>query len=61
MTFGPLESADDLRLDYDLTILPVKDYILPQYEMLMTFDLSNPFAVRHPDFPARKVLLGVHF
>jgi NAD(P)H-flavin reductase/ferredoxin len=58
--FGPLESAEELRLDYDVTILPPKKYFLPQYETMMTFDLSNPFAVRQPDFPARRILVGVH-
>ena len=58
--FGPLESAEELRLDYDTTLLPVKKYFLPQYETMMKFDLSNPFAMQQPDFPARKILLGVH-
>jgi sulfhydrogenase subunit beta (sulfur reductase) len=58
--FGPLESTEDLRLDYDTTLLPVKKYFLPQYETMMKFDLSNPFAMQQPDFPARKILLGVH-
>jgi len=58
--FGRLESASELRPEYDVTLLPVKKYFLPQYETMMKFDLSNPFAVQHPDFPTRKILLGVH-
>ena len=58
--FGPLESADELRLDYDVTLLPPKKYFLPQYEQLMTFDLSQPFRVERPEFPRRKIIIGVH-
>jgi sulfite reductase subunit B len=58
--FGRLESAAELRLEYDTTLLPVKKYFLPQYETMMKFDLANPFAMQQPDFPARKILLGVH-
>jgi len=36
--FDRLESAQDLRLDYDVTILPPKKYFLPQKEVLSTFD-----------------------
>ena len=58
--FGPLETADELRLDYDVTLLPPKKYFLPQYEQLMTFDLSQPFKVERPEFPRRKIIIGVH-
>jgi sulfite reductase subunit B len=58
--FGPLESADELRLDYDVTLLPPKKYFLPQYEQLMTFDLSQPFRVERPEFQRRKIIIGVH-
>ena len=58
--FGRLESGAELRLNYDTTLLPIKKYFLPQYETMMKFDLSNPFAAQQPDFPARKILLGVH-
>ncbi|MBI5000880.1 MAG: 4Fe-4S dicluster domain-containing protein [Euryarchaeota archaeon] len=58
--FGPLESADDLRLDYDVTLLPPKKYFLPQYEQLLKFDLSHPFSVDRPEYPRRKVVIGVH-
>jgi len=36
--FGPLVAARNLRLDYDVTILPPKKYFLPQTEVLSTFD-----------------------
>ncbi|MFH0815674.1 MAG: 4Fe-4S dicluster domain-containing protein [Methanobacteriota archaeon] len=58
--FGPLDSADELRLDYDVTLLPPKKYFLPQYEQLMTFDLSSPFSVTRAEYPRRKLIIGVH-
>jgi len=58
--FGSLESADELQLDYDVTILPPKKYFLPQYETIMTFDLSKPFAVDKVEDPKPKVIIGVH-
>lgn len=58
--FGSLESADELRLDYDVTILPPKKYFLPQYETMMTFDLSKPFDVERVEEPKPKVIIGVH-
>jgi sulfite reductase subunit B len=59
--FGPLDSAKELRLDYDVTILPPKKYFLPQYETIVEFDLSHPFEARRPEHPeTKKVLVGVH-
>jgi sulfite reductase subunit B len=58
--FGLLESADELRLDHDVTILPPKKYFLPQYETIMTFDLSKPFDVEKVEEPKPKVIIGVH-
>ncbi|MCK4432748.1 MAG: Ni/Fe hydrogenase subunit beta, partial [Methanomicrobia archaeon] len=58
--FGLLESADELRLDYDVTVLPPKKYFLPQYETMMTFDLSQPFAVQKVEDSKPRVIIGVH-
>jgi len=56
--FDPLESAADLRLDYDVTILPPKKYFQPQREVLLTFDPENGFqSVLHEE---PFVLFGVH-
>ncbi|MGC1121478.1 MAG: 4Fe-4S dicluster domain-containing protein [Candidatus Methanofastidiosia archaeon] len=58
--FGPLESADQLRLDYDVTVIPPKKYFLPQYESMMRFDVSQPFSVQgNKDYP-RRVIIGIH-
>ncbi len=58
--FGPLESAAELRLDYDVTILPPKKYFLPQYETVMTFDLSSPDGVEGSAIAKKRVIIGVH-
>ena len=58
--FGQLDSAEELRLDYDVTILPPKKYFLPPCEDLMKFDLSQPFAVREAADISSKILIGIH-
>lgn len=55
--FGNLGSASDLRLDYDVTILPPKKYFLPQKEELVRFSGGEYESV----IDAKPfVLLGVH-
>jgi len=56
--FAPLESADDLRLDYDVTLQPPKKYFLPPTEVLMTFEVGGAYASQYED--ETFVLLGVH-
>lgn len=55
--FDKLEKASQLRLDYDVTILPPKKYFLPQKEELLSFK-NGVFESIKPD--ERFVLLGVH-
>jgi len=56
--FGQLETPDELRLDYDVTILPPKKLFFPPAQDLLHFDGSGFSA---PLEPVEKVLLGVHF
>lgn len=56
--FAPLESAEDLRLDYDVTLQPPKKYFLPPKEVLMTFEVGGGYQSEFDDEPF--VLLGVH-
>lgn len=56
--FAPLVSAKDLRLDYDVTILPPKKYFLPPQETLLKFDRKEGFESVFEDEPF--VLFGVH-
>ncbi|MHB1629659.1 MAG: 4Fe-4S dicluster domain-containing protein [Bacilli bacterium] len=56
--FGPLAKAEDLRLDYDVTLLPPKKYFLPPREDLLTFTTQGEYASRVEDEPF--ILFGVH-
>ena len=56
--FGELTDADDLRLDYDVTILPPKKYMLPQKETLLQFEVGG--AAQTVEKGTKKILLGVH-
>ena len=56
--FKPLAHAADLRLDYDVTMLPPKKYFLPQTDDLVTFKRSGGYESVLDSEPF--VLLGVH-
>ncbi len=58
--FGPLESAEELRLDYDVTLLPPKKYFFPQRETLFTYDLADGFSAKNPKELKPMVIIGVH-
>ncbi len=58
--FSPLDTAADLRLDYDITILPPKKELLPTCESLLEFDISQPFDVQVNRDDQKKILVGVH-
>ncbi len=56
--FADLESAEDLRLDYDVTILPPKKVFFPPTQRIVRFEGE---AVRDCIEPVDTVLFGVHF
>jgi sulfhydrogenase subunit beta (sulfur reductase) len=56
--FGPLEKVEDLRLDYDVTMLPPKKYVLPQTETLMTFKVKGEYKTACD--AEKMVIVGVH-
>lgn len=58
--FDTLDSAKELRLDYDTTILPPKKYFLPQYETMMEFDLDDPFNLKESKPEKPRIIIGVH-
>jgi len=58
--FGTLESADELRLDYDVTLLPPKKYFFPQRETLFTYDLADGFSTKNPEDAKPMLIIGVH-
>lgn len=57
-TFAPLRSATDLRLDYDVTILPPKKLLLPQTETLLTFSTREGYESVVDAEP--QVIFGLH-
>ncbi len=56
----PLETAEELRLDYDVTLLPPKKYFFPQRETLFTYDLAGGFSAKNPEESVPMVIIGVH-
>jgi ferredoxin len=56
--FDVLESARDLRLDYDRTIQSPKQYFLPPAEPLLTFEVGGGYESVFDD--SEFVLIGVH-
>lgn len=56
--FGPLESAKDLRLDYDVTLQSPKKYFLPPIETLLTFEVDGDYKSKYSEKPF--ILIGVH-
>ena len=56
--FDTLTKAENLRLDYDVTILPPKKYFLPQREDLMEFHIKGQYKSNTEKEPF--ILLGVH-
>jgi len=58
--FAPLKDPADLRLDYDMTILPAKRYILPERETLMRFSVEDNEVVEAELDAPRRALFGLH-
>ena len=58
--FGPLESSDELRLDYDVTLLPPKKYFFPQRETLFTYNLAGGISAKSAEELKPMIIIGVH-
>jgi sulfhydrogenase subunit beta (sulfur reductase) len=56
--FAMLASAKELRLDYDVTLLPPKRFFQPTSEVLLTFEMEGKYKSKFED--ERFILLGVH-
>ncbi|MEE8374383.1 MAG: 4Fe-4S dicluster domain-containing protein [Dehalococcoidia bacterium] len=56
--FGPLSKAAELRLDYDVSILPPKSFFQPPRETVLTFNTGVGYESVIDSEPF--VLLGVH-
>lgn len=57
--FDPLESSDNLRLDYDVTILPPKKYFMPQRETLVKYN-TNEGEMEAVNEVIPRIILGIH-
>ncbi len=57
--FSHLESAAELRLDHDVTILPPKKFFLPPYEKMIKFNVGEQKGELLGD-NAKRVIIGVH-
>jgi NAD(P)H-flavin reductase/NAD-dependent dihydropyrimidine dehydrogenase PreA subunit len=59
-TFEPLESANELRMDYDVTLLPPKKYFFPQRETLVTYNVAKGFSAKNLTDQKPTIIIGVH-
>jgi sulfhydrogenase subunit beta (sulfur reductase) len=58
--FDVIEEPEDLRLDYNTSVLPPKKYLQPQEERLMTFNRAGKTTVETVIEAEPTVILGVH-
>jgi len=56
--FAPLESAGDLRLDYDVTLQPPKKFFQPPVETLLTYEIRDGYQTQYDN--EKFILIGVH-
>ncbi len=58
--FDKLKSSKELRLDYDVTILPPKKYLLPQRETLLKFKSNDKIKTEPVNEVNGRIIVGVH-
>ncbi len=58
--FDTLRSSEELRLDYDVTILPPKKYFLPQRETLLKFRSNDKIKAEPENDVIERIILGIH-
>jgi ferredoxin len=56
--FDELKNADDLRLDYDVTLLPPKKYFQPTFEVILSFEAEGKYKSQYDN--EKFILIGVH-
>ena len=57
--YDELESKDEMRLDFDITVYPPKYYFFPSEETLLKFNLKN-FGVEEKVETTPVVIFGIH-
>ncbi len=58
--YDTLTTANELRLNHDVTIIPPKKYFLPQYEQLLTYSLEKPFEQKETFDTKPRIIIGIH-
>ncbi|MBN1690899.1 MAG: 4Fe-4S dicluster domain-containing protein, partial [Dehalococcoidia bacterium] len=58
--FGPLKDASELRLDYNVSLLPPKKYFLPPSETVLKYELGDTPRVEPVVTEKAVCLIGVH-
>ncbi|MBU7017464.1 MAG: 4Fe-4S dicluster domain-containing protein [Theionarchaea archaeon] len=58
--YDALNSADELRLDFDVTLLPPKKYFFPPWETLFSYSLSHKTSNSNVIDEEPLILIGVH-
>ncbi len=58
--FQKLEDVGDLRLDYDVTILPPKKYFMPQRETLVRYKSTEEMSMDPVNEVIPRVIIGLH-
>lgn len=59
--FDSLDSAEDLRLDYDVTVLPPKKYFMPPRETIIKYKkFDGDFSVSSVVDSEPRILIGIH-
>jgi heterodisulfide reductase subunit C len=58
--FDKLQDANDLKLDYDVTILPPKKYFMPPRETLLRFHKNNDLTIESVNQVVPRIIIGIH-
>lgn len=58
--FEPIESFEDIELDYPMTLSSLKKYYLPTRETLFNYDLETGDVLTSTLEPTKRVLFGAH-
>ena len=58
--FSPIENLDDIRLDYNVTLLPLRQFMLPMRETLFHYSLKEGVALRLSEDEKLRAIVGAH-
>jgi ferredoxin len=60
IAFQEIEKADDLVLDYSLTMLSPKKYLFPPTQTIFSFPKDKGYRIPEDDLNTRQIILGIH-